>query len=131
MKCIRTDHRLLLLLPPDAHVHSGCGPLPPHAQSDHPPLLHTTVITSVVCRVQYQAGMQCIGRLHGAGRARNSHFANFLSADEQCSDSHHHDNEEHAGTDALDHTAQGLYERNIQPINSLLIEDQSLISIFR
>lgn len=51
---------------------------------------------------------KCVGRLHEAGRARNSHFASLLSADEQCSDSHHHGNEEHTGTDALDHTAQGL-----------------------
>lgn len=37
-----------------------------------------------------------------------SHFASLLSADEQSGDSHHHGDEEHAGADAFDHTAQRL-----------------------
>lgn len=43
---------------------------------------------------------------HVASLHSRSHFAGLLSADEQSGDPNHHDDEEHAGADAFDHTAQ-------------------------
>lgn len=45
-----------------------------------------------------------------------SHFASLSSADEQSGDAHHHGDEEQAGADAFNHTAQRLCRPKEHPV---------------
>lgn len=98
-----------------------CRPLSPHAHPNCRSVLDTETqciiidflvlmsVLFVMFKTDHKCGPapQTVTR-HVASLHSNSHFAGLLSADEQSGDPNHHDDEEHAGADAFDHTTQRL-----------------------